>query len=50
MKERLVLPALDKETPVNPHLAYQYQLAIKSLMYTIVYTRLDLTYAVFKLS
>ncbi len=50
MKEGLVLPALDKETPVNPHLAQQYQSAIGSLMYAMVYTRPDLAYAVSKLS
>ncbi len=50
MEERLVLPALDKDTPIDPHLAQQYQSAIGSLMYAIVYTRLDLAYTVSKLS
>ncbi len=50
MEEGLVLPALDKETLVDPDFAQQYQLAIGSLMYAIVYTRPDLAYAVSKLS
>ncbi len=50
MEEGLVLPALDKETPVNCHLAQQYQLAIEFLMYAMVYIPPDLAYAVFKLS
>ncbi len=50
MKEGLVLPALDKKTPVDPDLAQQYQSAIRSLMYAMVYMRPDLAYAVSKLS
>ncbi len=50
IKEGLVLPALDKETPINPYPAQQYQSAIGFLMYTMIYTRLDLIYAVSKLS
>ncbi len=50
MKEELVLPALDKETFVDPDPAQQYQSAIESLMYAIVYTRPNLAYAVSKLS
>ncbi len=50
IKEELMLPALNKQTPVDPHLLQQYQLAIKSLMYAMVYMRPDLAYVVSKLS